>query len=113
PQGEVLFNDGFESTAPLSSGQGPADPRFGDIYGSEALTVLSDASLPFRAYSGSKVLRVGSPGVALTHWIKQELGGTAQQPRDRVYFALRLYLPAAFSEPLRFMMIRGSRLPWG
>lgn len=114
PVAGELFRDDFESTAALGSGQGPNDARFGDICCSGSpFTVVNPASLGFAAFSGSRVLRVGTPGGAMTHWIKSTLGSTTRQPRDRLYFSVRLYVPSSWTAVMRFMMIRGSRDPWG
>jgi uncharacterized protein YjdB len=111
---EVLFQDDFESGAALSSGQGPGDARWGDACCTAGVfTAVAASTAGISAYSGSRVLRIGNPGGALSHWIKATLGGTAQQPRERLHYSVRLYVPGAWTGLVRFMTMRASRDPWG
>ena len=103
--GETLFADTFESGALGDAG------RFQDIVGGGA-SIVTAANEGLSAHGGTRVLKMGVPGGAITHFVATGAGPGYQ----RVYLRYWLYRTTgweASNSGLRAGGMRGSEDQWG
>jgi hypothetical protein len=102
---DTLFADSFETGALGDPG------RWQDIVGGNA-SIVTAANEGLSAHGGTKVLRMGVPGGAITHFVATGTG----PGYERLYLRYWLYRTTAFeasNSALRAGGIRGSVDQWG
>ena len=102
---DTLFADRFESGALGDPG------RWQDIVGNGA-SIVTAANEGVPAASGTKVLRMGANGGAITHFVST--GSTS--PYEHLYLSFKMYVPTSYQSAnpgLRAGGIRGSTTQYG
>ena len=105
----TIFTDDFETGA-------LTDPnRYQDIIsngGSPAFTIVNVATAGIPALNGSRVLQVGPPGGALTHFVST----AATSPYEKLHLTYYLYRTTAYQQAnnaMRVIGLRGSTTQFG